>query len=384
MSIPVKKTLDEVREMIFQHINDVQDEYVAKGWLPRRLNLNKGVVRGLIEIWSWGLHKLYVFLESLFYQIFPSSSSETYLDEHAVQVAVARRESTKAAGVVVFNGPAAGNVKIPAGRILKTDPDGEGNTYRFVTTEDAILSDGYTSVSVPVESEEYGRKANVGPGQITNIATHIPGIESVSNDSNWLTSEGADEENDSSLQTRYALAWSGISGVNSAAYKKWALDITAVIAVKILDRHPRGQGTIDVIIRGAAGIPTDSLLAEVRAEIEKKRPQNDNVLVKGPTPVSVRISGTLYLSAGDSNNLLQAENRIRALFEDPTDYPGVTPLQIGQDLTLDRLTSEAMAGAGYHLCQRIDWDQPMTDVSVPDDGLAILESLTLSVQWVYV
>lgn len=381
MSIPVKKTLDEVREMIFQHINDVQDEYVAKGWLPRRLNLNKGVVRGMIEIWAWGLHKLYVFLEYLFYQIFPASSSGAYLNEHAVQVAVPRRESTKAMGRVTFNGPAEGNVKIPAGRILKTDPDGEGMVYRFITTEDAILPDGHTSVSVPVESEEYGRKANVGPGQITNIATHVSGIDSVSNDSNWMTSEGADEENDSSLQNRYALAWSGISGVNSAAYKKWVLDVPAVIAVKVRDRHPRGQGTIDVIIRGAAGVPTDSLLAEVRAEVEKKRPQNDNVLVKGPTPILVKISGTLILTAGGSNSLLQAEKRIRALFEDPTDYPGVTPLQIGQDLTLDRLTSEAMAGAGYHLCQRVDWDQPMEDVKVPEDGLAILESLTLSVGW---
>lgn len=380
MSIPVHKSLDEIREEIFSHINEVQDEYAAKGWLPNRLNLNKGVVRGLIEIWAWGLHKLYTFLELLFVEIFPASAVGNYLDAHAGQVDAPRRESTKAVGVVEFSGSADGNIKIPAGRILKTDPDGTGEVYRFITTQDAILPDGHTSITVPVESEDYGRKANVGPGQIKNIATHVSGIDSVSNSSSWLTSEGTDIETDPSLQHRYALAWSGISGVNRAAYEKWALSIEAVIAVKIHDRHPRGQGTVDVIIRGAAGIPTESLLNEVRAKIENERPMNDNVLVKGPRPIKMQIVGTLILSGGDDQNKLEAEKRLRALFEDPTEYPGVKPLQIGQDVTLDRLTSEAMAGAG-HLCQRVDWELPYSDISVPEDGLAILESIVLSIKW---
>ena len=53
MSIPiprVSKTLDDVRSELFARLEEVQEEYQAKGWLPSRLNLNKGVIRGMLEI----------------------------------------------------------------------------------------------------------------------------------------------------------------------------------------------------------------------------------------------------------------------------------------------------------------------------------------------
>lgn len=43
----VSKTLEQIRAELFAQVEMVQDEYAAKGWLPARLNLNKGVVRGL-------------------------------------------------------------------------------------------------------------------------------------------------------------------------------------------------------------------------------------------------------------------------------------------------------------------------------------------------
>ncbi|MBF0590182.1 MAG: hypothetical protein HQL53_13760, partial [Magnetococcales bacterium] len=46
MSIPVEKSLEEVRTDLFNRISTVQQE----GWLPSELNLNRGPVRGLIEV----------------------------------------------------------------------------------------------------------------------------------------------------------------------------------------------------------------------------------------------------------------------------------------------------------------------------------------------
>ena len=46
MSIRLSKTIGDIRAGLFARIEQVQDEYAAKGWLPGRLNLNKGVVRG--------------------------------------------------------------------------------------------------------------------------------------------------------------------------------------------------------------------------------------------------------------------------------------------------------------------------------------------------
>lgn len=53
----LSKTIDEVRASVFTHVEKTQDDYAAKGWLPLRLNLNKGVVRGLLGIYCWATGK---------------------------------------------------------------------------------------------------------------------------------------------------------------------------------------------------------------------------------------------------------------------------------------------------------------------------------------
>ncbi len=49
----------------------------------------------------------------------------------------------------------------------------------------------------------------------------------------------------------------------------------------MLDQHPRGQGTVDVIVRGSAGVPTQTVVDAVAAVIEQHRHQNDDVAVGG-------------------------------------------------------------------------------------------------------
>jgi len=385
MSIPINKTLDEIRTDLFQRINEVQDDYAAKGWLPKRLNLNKGVVRGLIELWAWGLYQLYQFLASIFQQTFPkidslNGASGLWLDLHCKQVDVTRKAATKAKGQVYFmRSGSSGNVPIPAGRIVRTLPDGQGMVYRYITTEDAVLPDGETEVTVAVESEEYGHGANATAGQISEISTTIPGVDSIENRSDWLESEGADTEDDDNLRERYTLKWMANNGVTKYAYMSWALSVTGVVAVKILDQHPRGQGTVDVIIKGTAGIPTQDLLDAVEDVVSESAPINDDFEVKGPTPVNVAIDAELELVSGSESEILaEAETRLEAMFEDPSPVPDVAPLQIGEDLTMDRLVAAIMAVKGI---KKINWTSPTVDVQVDEDELAVLNSLSLSSVW---
>lgn len=50
MAIRLSKSIEDLRAAIFARIEAVQDEYSSKGWLPARLNLNKGIVRGILEM----------------------------------------------------------------------------------------------------------------------------------------------------------------------------------------------------------------------------------------------------------------------------------------------------------------------------------------------
>lgn len=378
MSIPVTKTLAEVRAEVYARLAQVQEEYVAQGWLPSRINLNKGVVRGLVELFCWGLWKLYEFLALVLEQAFPRSSTDAWLNLHADQLDLARRPATKASGVVHFLRAAggAGNVKIPAGRIVRTLPDATGTIYRYVSTAEAVLLDGLDEVAVQVEAEEYGRAANVTPGQLRELSTPVPGIGAVENREDWLSEEGADQETDAQLRERYGLAWLGNNGVTKYAYMSWALSVPGVIAVAVLDQHPRGQGTVDVVVKGAAGIPTDALLTKVELAVASHAPINDDWLVKAPISVPVHIAAQLEYVSGEASSLLaQAEARIRAIFTDPALVEGIAPLQIGEDVTRDRLVGVLMAIPGI---KRILWTSPVGDIAVPGDGLAVLESLALT------
>lgn len=227
-----------------------------------------------------------------------------------------------------------------------------------------------------MEAEEYGAQGNVTLGQITEIVTTIPGVDEVENREDWLTSEGADEENDSQLQSRYQLRWSEGSGTMKYAYESWARSVTGVVAARILDQHPRGQGTVDVVVKGTAGIPTQQLLDAVSAVVAANAHMNDDWLVKGPQPVSVDIDCELELVYGDAGQTAaEVEARVRALFTDPTTVQGIEPLQIGEDLTRDRLVAAIMAVRGI---KRVNWTSPAGDVAVPEDGLAVLGELAIT------
>jgi phage-related baseplate assembly protein len=111
--------------------------------------------------------------------------------------------------------------------------------------------------------------------------------------------------------------------------------------------------------------------------VESGPPVNDDWQVRGPQAVEVIISGELILKPGThaATALAEAGQRLRAMFTDPSTVPGVAPLQIGEDLPLDRLTAVVMATSGV---KRVAWSSPVQDVAVPDDGLAVLAGLNLT------
>jgi phage-related baseplate assembly protein len=109
------------------------------------------------------------------------------------------------------------------------------------------------------------------------------------------------------------------------------------------------------------------------------KPINDDVIVKAPTPVDVTIVLELVLTHGTVSDIeAEAENRLRAMFEQAASADDVPPLRIGQDVTLDLLRWAVVAVDGV---KKVNLTDPAQDVAVPDDGLAILQALTVSSVW---
>ncbi|WP_302540138.1 baseplate J/gp47 family protein [Bilophila wadsworthia] len=377
----LSKDIDDIRAGLFSRIEQVQDEYAAKGWLPARMNLNKGVVRGIIELFAWGLWQVYTFLSIIHQQAIPRSSTGEWLGVHATQVDLTRKPATKARGSVLFlRGEQTGNVRIPAGRILRTPPDGAGNVFRYVTEELAVLPEGAASVSVPVAAEEYGQGSNAAAGQICELVTPVTGISGVTNSADWLTEEGADEEGDAGLQLRYTLAWKSQAGVTRAAYEKAALSVPGVLAVYVSDQHPRGEGTVDVVVQGSAGIPTAKLLEKVREALEDSIVINHDLQVKAPTPVNITVKAVLEILSGDEKTIKeQAEATIRKMFSFDSEDDGIPRFSLGKDVVRDRLASGIINISNV---KRIRWESPSGDVVIAPDALPVLAELDLQIDWV--
>lgn len=367
MTIPIDKTVDEIRGEYLAEAESLQ----AAGTLPENLNLNRGLIRSLLELFADGHARLYEYLRNLLPQAFGNTSTGDWLRTlHAPAVGITPIAKTKALGQVVFSRTGTtGNLSIPIARIVRTRPDGLGLVYRFVTTVAAVIPDGQTSVTVAVEAEEYGSASNVATGMITEIVTHIPGVDSVTNLSDWLITEGVDDESDANLQARYILAWRSVNGVTKYAYESWARSIPGVVEVVILDQHPRGQGTVDVVITGAGGIPTQNLLDAVAAKVEEMRPINDNALVYGATPVPVDIELEVVLTGGVASTIEDTvETAIRDLFD--------TGLRIGEDVTLDRIVSETMQVSRY--IKKVTITAPAADVAIADSERAQAGTVTIT------
>lgn len=238
---------------------------------------------------------------------------------------------------------------------------------------------GTSEIDVRVMAEEYGAASNVTVGQICEISTVISGVGGVTNRMDWLISEGTDDEADESLRERYFLAWAEGSGNNRYAYEGWARSVDGVVAVKILDQHPYGQGTVGVIVRGTAGLPTQGLLQAVQDVVEAERPLNDRVTVSGPDAVPVTIEGELVIRHGDPVAIrAEAEARLRALFLDPSPIAGINPMKIGDDFNLVRGIAELMTINGV---VNFNWQSPLADVPVGDNALAVLSGLSLTCVW---
>jgi uncharacterized phage protein gp47/JayE len=366
----IAKDAETIRKELFEHIEKVQEEYIKNGWLPREMNLNNGVIRGLLETQIYGIYQLYQYMEFVMQQATPKTATGEWLDMHADGVDLMRKEATKAKGLITFTrGTYTGNIKIPAGKILRTPEDAEGKRYRYVVESDTVLPAGTASAKVAVVAEEYGAKANATVGLIRELVTPVQNIASVNNDAGWLTQEGTDRENDSQLLERYILQWRAKAGVTTAAYQLAALSVTGVLAAKVFDQHPRGQGTVDVVILGSGGEATEQLIEAVEAAIASEIIINDDVLVKSVTAVPVTLSLTIKYLYGNAAELkAKAESYIRTRMNE-------LAVSIGADVVLARVISDVINMSGI---DRAVWTGPTADVTIAADEVARLAELNIA------
>lgn len=242
-----------------------------------RANAAGAAIEGLYQHQQWIVR-----------QIFPDTADPDYLERHAAQKGLTRKDATVATGSITFSGTPGST--IPAGTEAKT-----GAGIAFVTTASTAIGAG-GSVVASAQASQSGAAGNQAAGTALTLTAAPNGV--VSTASIASMTGGTDIESYASLLSRLLfILRNPPCGGAAHDYYTWAMNVSGVTAAYVYPNR-RGLGTTDVIILTAGGIPGAGLVADVQSYIDTVRPVQADFLAFGPTAVTVNIAGTLTLAGG--------------------------------------------------------------------------------------
>ena len=310
-------------------------------------------------------------------QSFVSHASGTWLDLKMADYSKRRKKARTTRGCVTVSrtGTDAEAVKIAKGHIFKTIKDINGEELRFFVLEDAVLQKGAQSVDVLVEAETEGSRYNVPEAQITRTLTYLGEVE-ITNGEDWITLEGSDVEDDESARTRTLRSWSELALVPLRdTYINVCEAISGVLYVTVNDQHPRGQGTVDVIVTSEAGAASEDLLGQCRAACEEIREPDTDVLVKSAEVVYTDI--TLTVTIPDSISRDGLAERAKAAVIDLLRLRG---RRVFNELTHADLIHKVKSDVS--VVRNVTVTTPTEDLFLATDKVILPGTITVSVEGV--
>lgn len=282
-------------------MEELQVQLQAEGFPVN--NFHKGgVFYGLARLLIRVYVEILTLARTMVHSCFARHATGTWLTVKAADYGKRRKAATKVQGwITITRRDAAEATVIYQGHCFKTAPDISGKEWKYYCLEDTILPAKETVSRVLIEAEDYGSAYHVAAGGINRSLVHIEGIDTITNEDDWLFQEAADEESDIALQERLLNSYSELAErTTSAKLKSIAEEVDGVIHVTIDDQHPRGQGTVDIIVTGTAGEATQQLLSQVEQATVYLRGQYEDWLFRSATVVHQDITIDIYLIPGMS------------------------------------------------------------------------------------
>lgn len=312
-------------------------------------------------------------LRNVLNNMFVKHASLSWLRLKAADYSKVQKAAIKVQGnVTVTRGSTTDAVIVPKGHVFKTIKDINGNELRYFVLTETILPQGSSTVLVPVEAEIEGAAYNVPAGQITRSLTYLDGC-TVTNESDWITRAGSNVEDVESLRDRTLNSWASFAtGTTAQKYQNACLDVPTVLYAYVDDQHPRGQGTIDIIITSTAGVATESLLDACEVAIADIKGTYDDVLIKSATVVTqpVTVTVTLSSSASDIGVEEQAIEAITKVMSISTDR------DLNTLLHADIITEVKTATKARNVKVTV----PETDITLESDKVVVLGTITVNIE----
>ena len=372
-----KDTLDAVLPL--PEIEERRDELVTElkeeGFVITNFH-SGGIFYTLLMIVLRIEREFKMFLRAFLNNAFVTHASGAWLDLKATDYSKKRKKAQKAQGLVtVSRTDAEGDaVKIEKGHVFKTKKDINGEELRFFVLEATVLQQGARAVDVLVEAEMEGSRYNVPEGQITRSLTFLNGIDEITNGADWITREGSDTEDDDGLKTRTLRSWSELAARPiEDTFINAAESVPGVLFAQADCQHPRGQGTVDVIVTGTAGEATEGLLDAVREAVDKIAGPYDNILVKSSVVVPQDIE--VVVTTDDVSDDAEIKGKVASVL---TELLAVRKGRKFYELTLSDINHAIRSS--YTAATNVSVTTPAQDVKLDKDKVITLGAVTVTVR----
>lgn len=295
-------------------------------------------------------------------QGFPQTATGEFLDMHAQMRGLERIGAVCAGGVIRFVvDSATTDIIVPKGTVCINTVGTE-----FLTTQLGVITAGNTFCDVTAVAREGGSFGNAPAESVCFMSLAPVGVARCYNPQAFLG--GADEETDDNLRARILASYESLpNGSNRAYYEQTALGTDGVAAVAVLPCK-RGLGTVDIIISGAGGLPSQSLIDTLQDKLNEQREICVDIDVLAPTAVPVNISVQVDVSDGyDVDDTINAvKNAITSLFNGKL---------LGKSVLLAKLGSVIFAVEGV---ENYVITLPTADVAVSATQLPVAGTVTVT------
>lgn len=292
-----KKVLDKILPLPDQDVLKKQkiEELKNSGFPITNFNTG-GVFYTLMMMVIKVRIELIELLREVLNNCFVSHADEDWIELDAINYGMQRKLARKTIGQLTLKRTnSSGVIKVPKNTVFKTNIDINGEELRYFAIKDVIIPKEISEFKVEVEAEKEGIRYNVPEGLITKSLIFLE-VDSITNTSDWITAEGADMEEMESFRSRVLNAWDEQATQTTAGkYKKAAESVDGVLFAQVNDQHPRGQGTVDIIITSTKGDATQQLLDNVKAAVSNIQGAYDDLVVKSSVNVQQPIHVKLFV-----------------------------------------------------------------------------------------
>ena len=302
-------------------------------------------------------------------------ADEDWLEVKAADFGKYRKEAIKTQGYIsIYRNEYDYALQITKGHMFKTLPDVNGVELKFYALEDTVIPEGEAVGKVLVEADESGTKYNLKDDQITVSMIHLDGVDRVNNEEHWLYIEGADVEDVEDFRERVKESWSELAEQTTEdKLRNVAKKVEGVLDVKIDSQHPRGQGTVDIIVTSVNGEATEELLKRVEAATSYLKGNYDDFLYKSSSIIYQDIDLQLYIARDTSSEDVKelAESIVKELMS-------LNSREEINCLYLDDIRYALKKSISNY--KRVVFNTPIEDIEMENDKVIMLGNLTVVVK----